>query len=185
MAFGKRSNGYNLGWNESVIFNDYDVCLDRRPEELLEEFRDHIDYEPEDAELQTLLEDTQDFVIDTIEHRDAMARDLNLSGRAIDGMRVDAQSEAGTVMMSNVWGGEWYGRRIGTCLERGMTAHAMYRMLGLESRLHIGRLETEEGMPQHTWTTVEDYISDPSIGGDGTVPVDQADRYHDSFFYTK
>lgn len=186
MSFGKHT-GASVSKGESIIHSDYDVLLDSSPEELVEEFREEVNYRPEEADIETLAEDVQAYVVDNIEHVNAVAEEMGWSYEAVDESRVSQQSENGAVLMSNVWDGIWRDRVIGTCQERALTGHAMYREFGVNSEYHSGALKTHAGeMAQHAWTTVEgEYISDPSANGDGFIPIEDADRYIEQYFWTK
>lgn len=166
---------------ERLLNSDYDVKVDRRPEELTSEFLDQYDWTMEDVEDEwsQIVEDARNFAIDEIIHVAAVARDEDIDAAVLDDERIQAQSENEILNMSYVWDGEWRDLRAGTCQERALTLHALYNELGIDSQYHEGVLRLDDGdYGGHGWTTVgNQYISDPSNAGDGVIPVEEADRY--------
>lgn len=186
MSFGKH-RGKQISKGVSILHSDYDISLDAHPTELVEDFEQEIDYDPYTANIETLATDAQEYVIDNIEHVNAIARELGEDPELIDRERIFEQSEKGKLKMSNVWNGAWNDRNIGTCQERALTLQAMYEELNIDSQYHTGGLRLEDGQTaQHAWTTVEnEYISDPSVNGDGLIPINETDRYTENYFWTK
>lgn len=181
MAIKGGGTGASLSEGERILNADYDVEVDRRPEELTSEFLDQYSWAMDDVEEEwdQIVEDARNFALDEIVHVGAIARDENVDMRALDDERIEAQSEDGILKMSYVWDGEWRGLRGGTCQERALTLHALYNELGIDSQYHEGALKLEDGRyGGHGWTTVEDqYISDPSNAGDGVTLVEDTERY--------
>lgn len=189
MAITGGSSGANLSEGERILNSDYDVKVDRRPEELTSEFLDRYDWSMSDVEddWHRIVEDARNFAIDEILHVAAIARQEDIDPDVLDDERIEAQSENGILNMSYVWDGEWRDLRAGTCQERALTLHALYNELGIDSRYHEGMLELEGGRyGGHGWTTVRGrYVSDPSNAGDGLVPAEDTDRYFERKVWTR
>lgn len=184
------SGGAKLSEGKRVLNADYDLQVDTRPEELTREFLDKYDWVKGDVEEEwsQIVEDVRNFAVDTITHTAALAREEGLTdSESLEEDRVYAQCEDGTLKMSNVWEGSWRDMRAGTCQERAITLHALYDELGIDSKYHEGSLTLENGTyAGHCWTTVEDeYISDPSISGDGVISIEDAERYEERKIYVR
>lgn len=183
MSVTRGSGGAKLSKGKRILNADYDIQLDTRPEELTHEFLDQYDWVVSDVEEEwgQVVEDARNFAVDTITHTSAVAREEGLTDSdPLEEDRVHAQCEDGTLKMSNVWEGSWRDMMAGTCQERAITLHALYEELGIDSQYHEGSLTLEDGTyAGHCWTTVDEYISDPSISGDGVIPIEEAERYEE------
>ena len=182
MSVTRGSGGAKLGEGKRILNADYDIEVDTRPDELTQEFLDEYKWEMGDVEEEwsQIVEDARKFVVDEITHIEAVARDEGLmDSEPLEEDRIYAQSENGTLKMSNVWGGAWRDIRAGTCQERAITLHTVYKELGIDTEYHEGFLYLDgRGSGYHGWTTVNgEYISDPSIAGEGVVPIEDAERY--------
>lgn len=179
-SVSRGSSGVSLSEGKKLLNADYDLEVDTRPEELTNEFLDQYNWtlDEVDDNWYQVVDDARKFARDEVKHVAAIARHTGADPSKLDEERIEAQVEGGILKMSNVWDGEWRNTIAGTCQERAITLHAIYKELGLDSEYHEGYLELQGGgFGGHGWTTVGEYISDPSNAGDGVTPIEEADRY--------
>lgn len=178
------NTGASLKEGRKLVYPDYDIEVDRRPEGLNYEFLEEYDWAAGDVEeeREQIVEDARNFVVDNIVHVNAIAREENVDPYVLDDERIEAQSEDGTLMMSNVWDGAWRDTRAGTCQERSITLHMLHRELDINSKYREGYIRLEGGQhARHGWTSVnQELISDPSNAGEGVTPLEETDRYFEN-----
>lgn len=182
------SGSKNLEMKETVIFPQYNLQMDDSPDEygITEEFEELYDEqlpEVDDfSEYGTLEREDRlkaaiaavDYVENAIVHQNAIARRRGLDPgdeEVIDELRrerLDAQDEGYSLSLSKVWNREFEGERVGSCKERAMTLHALFKEMGMDSEFNTGLYTgtDTENPPGHAWVEIGNFIADPSsIGG--------------------
>lgn len=163
--------GVNLAVGGRLLHHDYDLKVDGHPDQIIEKFLSNNNYTLSQitAESENALDDVRRFVVDEIEHVNSVSRreQVDKTAEALEKERIESLVCGDVLDMSSVWNAEWRDVKVGTCQERAITLHRFYEDIGVSSEYHQGYISVEGGKAQHAWTTVGDYISDPSISGEG------------------
>jgi hypothetical protein len=184
--------GVCLTAGDQLLHHDYVLKVDRQPDHIKEKFLSTDDYTESEvtAESKTALNDVRRFVVDEIEHINSVSRrkGVDKNPEALEEERIDHLVCEDVLEMSSVWDEDWRGLKAGTCQERAITLHMVYEDFGISSEYHQGYISVEDGKVQHAWTTVHDYISDPSVSGEGLTSISDdvvESRYEERKIYVR